>query len=199
MTRIHPRLILASASSRRASLLREAGYAFEILPTNTDESQLPGETPESLTLRLALAKARTAASMSKRTPSPTFVLGADTVVVVDSIILGKPSTPTDAMCMLRALSGRTHKVLTAVALIRLPDFEEVSAVETTSVSFARLTDEDIEGYVSSAEPFDKAGGYAIQGLASRFVNRVDGSYSNVVGLPMPRVRMLLQNLGWPES
>lgn len=194
-----PRLILASASPRRAELLRDAGFVFEILPADVDESPLPGETPGAMTLRLARAKARVAAPAAAASGAAAFILGADTAVVAGSTPLGKPASPAEAARMLRALSGCTHTVLTGVAVIRLPDRAERTAVETTSVTFARLSDEEIEAYAASGEPGDKAGGYAIQGRAARFVTRIEGCYSNVVGLPVSRVYALLRELGWSES
>jgi septum formation protein len=184
-------LVLASASPRRAELLRAAGIAFEVAAANIDESILPGETPEGHVRRLAAAKAGAVADGRP-------VLGADTVVVVDGAVLGKPVDTDDARRMLRLLSGRTHQVLTGVCL-GLPTsatslggaaasgFSWTTDVAITTVEFAPLSDREIEWYVASGEPMDKAGAYAIQGLAARFVTRVDGSYSNVVGLPVALV------------
>ena len=178
-------LILASASPRRAELLRAAGIRFEILPTNIDETPLPGESPRAHVQRLAEEKARVACSQRPE----AIVLGADTVVVVDDRMLGKPRDEADAAAMLRLLSGRDHQVLTGVAVVTSAVAR--SAVDVTIVRFATLTEEEIEGYVLSREPMDKAGAYAIQGLASRFVERIEGSYSNVVGLPVALVYRLL--------
>jgi len=180
------RLILASASPRRAELLRAAGIDVDVRPADVDESVQPGEAPDRYASRVALAKAR---SISLEAPD-RFVLGADTVVVVDDRILGKPTDSADARRMLRALSGRSHVVMTAVILIRgagLPGEMLDAQVERTVVEFAPLTSHEIERYAATAEPMDKAGGYAIQGLASRFVTRIEGSYSNVVGLPVSLV------------
>jgi septum formation protein len=178
-------LVLASASPRRAELLAAAGIAFEALPTNIDETQWPGESPRAHVQRLAEEKAR--AGFAKR-PTAT-VLGADTVVVVDDAILGKPRDAADAAAMLRRLSGRDHQVFTGVALVSPAG--TTSAVDVTIVRFARLIEEEIAWYVASGEPMDKAGGYAIQGRASRFVDRIEGSYANVVGLPVALVYRLL--------
>jgi septum formation protein len=178
-------LILASASPRRAELLRAAGIEFETLPVDIDETALPDETPEALVRRLAEEKARAA---SARRPG-AVVLGADTVVVIGGRILGKPRDEADAAAMLRMLSGREHQVLTGVAVTTSAVAR--SAVDVTIVQFATLTEEEIAGYVLSREPMDKAGAYAIQGLASRFVDRIEGSYSNVVGLPVALVYRLL--------
>jgi septum formation protein len=183
------RVILASASPRRAELLRAAGIPFEAVPAEIDERPRGGEAPEPYVERIAREKARAVAS---RRPE-TAVLGADTTVVVDGLILGKPSDDEDARRMLLKLSGRTHDVLTGVAVIaggRL-----TSAVETTRVRFARMTEADIDWYLASGEPRGKAGAYAIQGLASRFVEWIEGSYSNVVGLPVALVWRLLRGLG----
>ena len=185
------RIILASASPRRAELLRAAGIEFDVMPANADEAVHPGETAEAYVRRVAEAKARAVQPRANGRP----VLAADTVVVVDGAILGKPVDRDDATRMLRMLSGRSHEVLTAVCLAGGPDPEggpdkvraAVTKIETTTVQFARLSDEDIDWYVSSGEPDDKAGAYAIQGLASRFITRISGSYSNVVGLPVSLV------------
>ncbi|HEY7190511.1 MAG TPA: Maf family protein [Vicinamibacterales bacterium] len=188
------RLILASASPRRAELLRGAGIEVDVRPADVDESVQPGETPEGYASRVALAKAR---AISRQVPD-RFVLGADTVVVVGDGILGKPTDSAEARRMLRALSGRSHVVITAVILIRsagLPDETVDSRVERTNVEFATLTNDEIEWYAATAEPMDKAGGYAIQGLASRFVTRIEGSYSNVVGLPVSLVYGMCKRAG----
>jgi len=198
-----PHLILASESPRRADLLREAGFTFDVLPAGIDEAPLPAETPGEMTLRLACAKATAAAlaaaSIATTSAAPLFVLGADTAVVIDGEMLAKPSSRADAARMLRALSGRTHTVVTGIWVIRLPDQANRAALESTSVTFAELSDEEIEVYVSTGEPFGKAGGYAIQGRASRIVTRIEGCYSNVVGLPISRVWALLRELGWKDS
>jgi septum formation protein len=184
------RLVLASASPRRAELLRAAGIDFDVLVANVDESIRPGETPEEHVGRLAEEKALRVLPQAGQRP----VLGADTVVVVDNRMLGKPADPADAARMLRMLSGRRHDVMTGVALIPEPDKAGPSGpiasrmgVAVTTVEFAPLGEGEIAAYVSSGEPMGKAGAYAIQGLASRFVTRIDGSYSNVVGLPVALV------------
>jgi septum formation protein len=179
------RLILASASARRAELLRAAGIPFEVEPAEIDESPRPGEAPSQYVQRLAREKAQAVAA---RHPDAA-VLAADTTVVVDGLILGKPVDDSDARAMLSRLSGRTHDVLTGVALVR--NGQAISAVETTRVRFVPMSSSDIEWYVASREPHGKAGAYAIQGLASRFVDRVEGSYSNVVGLPVTLVWKLV--------
>jgi len=189
------RLVLASGSPRRAELLRAAGYDFEILVANVDESIRPGERPDVYVRRLAAEK-----SAAWRAPTTTgrhgdpapVVLGADTVVVVDDQILGKPRDDAEAAAMLRLLSGRRHMVMTGVSLRQ--GAHELGRVETTTVHFRALAAEEVAWYVASGEGRDKAGAYAIQGLASRFIPRIDGSYSNVVGLPVAAVAELLTSL-----
>ena len=183
-------LILASQSPRRAELLRAAGFAFEVEATDVDESLSAGEAPEAYVLRLAEAKA---ASVAEHHPDAA-VVGADTTVVIDEQILAKPTDRADAARMLRLLAGRTHEVLTGVAVVR--GARRLSRVSSTSVTFLPMTAADIAWYAASGEPDDKAGAYAIQGLASRVVERIDGSYSNVVGLPVALVHRLLKELGW---
>ena len=185
-----PRLILASASPRRAALLEAAGVAFDVVPADVDEALLPGEAPTAHVERLAGAKA---AAVARRHPGRP-VLGADTVVVVDGEVLGKPADAADAARMLRQLAGRAHEVLTGVALI-WPAGQARTRVERTTVEVAPLDDAEIAWYVASGEGADKAGAYGVQGLASRFVTRVSGSYSAVVGLPVAAVHALLREAG----
>jgi septum formation protein len=229
-------LILASASPRRAELLRAAGYTFEVVVADVDESIRAGETPATYVRRLAAEKSsaalkrcavehaalkgcatdpaedgatelaalkRCATSEPAAVPPPPHVaqgfspadlvvLGADTTVVIDGEILGKPRDAADGRRMLQRLSGATHQVLTGVSLRQ--GAYEVGRVETTAVTFRALTDEDISWYAASGEGLDKAGGYAIQGLASRFIPRIAGSYANVVGLPVESVHELLRSL-----
>jgi septum formation protein len=179
-------LILASASPRRAELLRSAGFAFEVAPAEVDETPIPDEAPEPYALRVARDKAAKAVG---RAPDGA-VLAADTVVVVDGQILGKPVDLADAERMLCLLSGGTHQVHTAVVLRRGAD--EVSEVVTTRVHFLPITADDIAWYVASGEPLGKAGSYAIQGRGARFIDWIEGSWSNVVGLPIATVHRLLQ-------
>jgi septum formation protein len=187
------RLILASASSRRAEILRNAGICFEATPAAVDESRWNGETPAHLVRRLAKAKAVAAA---ERVSGAAIVFGADTEVVVDGEVLGKPAADLDAREMLRRLSGRVHEVITGLELIRLPDRATRSEQEVTRVTFAALSADEINSYVATGEPFDKAGGYAIQGRAGRFITRVEGCYFNVVGLPLSRLCRALLEFGW---
>ena len=181
---MNERLILASGSPRRAELLTAAGIAFIVQAADIDETPRPGEAAPDYALRLAREKAA-----GVRGP---LVLAADTIVVLDGEIMGKPVDAADAIRMLQALSGREHDVITAVCL-RRGDLELFHA-ETTRVRFVRLSQAEVEEYVASGDPMDKAGAYGIQGLASRYVDRIDGSYSNVVGLPMALVYRLLREI-----
>lgn len=183
------RLVLASASPRRAELLRAAGFEFQTMAVEVDETARPGESPLDYVRRLATEKALRAAA---RLDEGHIVVGADTAVVVDGEILGKPRDDREAARMLRRLSDRRHEVLTGVS-VRRGDVA-LARVETTSVAFARLTSGEIAWYVASGEGRDKAGAYAIQGLASRFIPSIEGSYSNVVGLPVACVYQLLAEL-----
>jgi septum formation protein len=187
------KLILASASPRRAEILHNAGYAFSIVSSAIDETPIPGEAAEVMVQRLADAKAELVAA---RSVGPAIVIAADTAVLIGTNILGKPRTTEDARQMLHSLSGMTHSVITGVTLIRLPDVERRSFVEATQVHFATLGAVEIEEYLASGEPFDKAGGYAIQGRAGRFIPRIEGCYFNVVGLPLARVARELGQLGY---
>ena len=188
------KLILASSSSRRAELLRDAGIAFEVNAPHVDEARHPDETAEKMVARLAEAKARAVAGLVGE-GKPAIIIGADTAVELDGEIFGKPRDAADAREMLSYLSGRTHFVLTGIFVLRLPDGATRSAVERTAVTFAPLDPSEIEAYVTSGEPFDKAGGYAIQGRAGRYIPRIEGCYFNVVGLPLARLRALLGELG----
>jgi septum formation protein len=190
------RLILASASPRRAEILRDAGYHFTVLSSAIDETPYPDESPQDLVLRLAQAKADLAAA---RAVGPAILIAADTEVVLDGHIFGKPRSSDDARRMLEKLSGRTHAVLTGVALVRLLDVERISFVESTLVQFAPLSDEEITRYLATGEPHDKAGAYAIQGYAARYIPRIEGCYFNVVGLPLARLQQALRELGWTEE
>jgi septum formation protein len=213
-------LVLASASPRRAELLTAAGFLFETVAVDIDEQARAGEDPAQYVERLAREKSARGLAVfverQARDPDPAkaadragwsggsslsraradiVVLGADTTVVVRGAILGKPSSTADAARMLRELSGRAHRVMTGVSL-RPNSGPEVAEVVTTAVEFATLTADDIDWYVRTGEGVDKAGAYAIQGLASRFVARIDGSYANVVGLPVATVFALARRSGW---
>ena len=183
------RLILASASPRRRELLACAGFEFEVRASHTDEIPWPGELPEYFARRVARDKALAVAAVEL---PGSLVLGADTIVVAGDEILGKPADPPDAARMLRRLSGIAHRVITGVCVVRSPQQVEALTHETTTVTFRSLDEAEIAAYVASGEPMDKAGAYGIQGLASKFVTRVEGCYFNVVGLPMVRVWELLK-------
>ncbi len=179
------KLILASSSPRRAEVLRDAGIAFEVYAPQVEEARRHNEATEKMVARLAKNHA--------------IVIGADTAVELDGEIFGKPRNAADAREMLSYLSGRTHYVLTGIFAIRLPDGATRSAVERTAVTFVPLDPGEIEAYVTSGEPFGKAGGYAIQGRAGRYIPRIEGCYFNVVGLPLARLYALLGDLGWRED
>ena len=206
-------LVLASASPRRQELLRNAGISFTVNPADIDETPLPGESPRECAERLAREKALAVWSMRPQ----DLVLGADTIVVVDETILGKPVDPSDAARMLRLLSDRVHRVITGVCLIgpvagemapdaarsqsssqeelRTENRELRTASETTLVTMSALSDDEIRDYVATGEPMDKAGAYAIQGIAARWIPRIEGDYSNVVGLPVALVYTMLRERG----
>lgn len=182
-------LILASASPRRRELLAAAGFAFDVVVSDIDERPWPREKPASYALRNASEKARAVAA---RHPHAT-VLAADTIVVLDEHILEKPADAAHAAAMLRRLSGRVHEVMTGVCVWHPSSggFQESAEVVRTLVWFRALSDIDIADYIATGEPMDKAGAYAIQGGAARFVERIDGPYDNVVGLPLEAVRRLI--------
>jgi septum formation protein len=191
--RFRMKMILASNSPRRRELLRNAGFDFEVVPSGAEEGvPSPDELPEEYARRIARAKALEVAA---RSPSGSLVLGADTIVTISGLVLGKPSGPFDATRMLRVLSGQTHEVITAVCLVRAPDQIAALKHESTFVTFCELSEEQIRAYVASHEPFDKAGAYAIQGLASKFVIHISGCYFNVVGLPVSLLDETLKTIG----
>ncbi|MCR8908620.1 Maf family protein [Thermophilibacter sp. ET337] len=184
-------MILASQSPRRRELLSEAGFDLDIRPADIDEARLPGESPMELVARLAAEKAEAARATLDASPSDGLLVAADTIVWMGDEALGKPEGPEDAARMLRELSGRTHHVSTGVCVLSLAEDgsaeERASFVETTDVTFWELTDAEIAAYVSTGEPLDKAGAYGIQGAGRLLVERIDGDYSNVVGLPVARL------------
>lgn len=185
-------LVLASASPRRQSLLAEAGYRFEVVPADVDESLPAGLTPADAAVAIALRKAEAVA----RLRPGEVVLGADTIVVAPGPkILGKPADEADARKMLRELSGSTHVVITGVGIIDAGSGRRVSLAVATTVVFGRMTDAEIDAYVASGEALGKAGAYAIQETGDRFVKAVDGSFTNIVGLPMEAVSEMLAGLG----
>lgn len=184
----NPVLILASNSPRRRELLDQVGMSYELDPAHVDESVLPGEGPEEYVLRLAMAKAAETA----RRHGSGLVLGADTVVVLDGDILGKPATYEEAVDMLTRLSGRAHKVMTGVALLDALTGESASGVEVTEVRMCAIGKDEVEAYASTGEPMDKAGAYGIQGRAALFVEGVDGDFFNVVGLPLAKLNRMMK-------
>ena len=188
-----PRLILASASPRRQELMKLLRFDFEVRASGVPEEPRRGESPTQLVMRLARDKAE-----AVRDAGPDcWVVGADTVVVCGAEVMGKPESPEAAGDMLRKLSGRTHEVLTGIS-IRHRQLRHASFVETT-VRFTALSDRDIQEYVSTGEPLGKAGAYAIQGYASRFVQHIHGCYFNVVGLPLAHLHRTLMQLGFPAD
>jgi len=198
-------LVLASASPRRRELLTQAGFIFQVHPAHIPEDPLPDEDPIAYVTRLARQKAESVFTQFKTPGAPCLasetwdskhpdpqsltVLGADTTVTLDNQILGKPTDPADAARMLRLLSGRTHRVITGVAVVTAAHTQV--AAEVTGVQFLTLSDSEIEAYIATGEPMDKAGAYAIQGRAARFIPRITGDYFNVVGLPIALVSTLL--------
>ncbi len=192
---MNPTLILASASPRRRELLAQAGYRFEVQPSSVDESRRAGEDAIRFATRLAREKAQQVAQQifvqRESSGHPALVLGADTVVVCDGEILGKPVDTADATRMLLLLSGRTHHVVTGVAVVGRAEVVEVAA-EVTQVTVRTLSHQEIADYVAGGEPMDKAGAYAIQGYAARWIPRISGCYFNVVGLPLALVASLLE-------
>ncbi len=187
-------LVLASASPRRSELLKQIGLTFRVHPAHIPEDPLPNEPPADYVARLAREKAEAVyAELSSKIPDPSLiVLGADTTVTLDEHILGKPEDDADAARMLALLSGRTHAVLTGVALVTAK--KTIVRCESTAVSFAKLSSDEIASYIATGEPMDKAGAYAIQGLAAQWIPRIEGCYFNVVGLPLALVAALLKQL-----
>lgn len=198
-------VILASGSPRRKQLLEEAGVAFSVRTSEVDETLEPDllRNPEEAVKKLAERKAGVVVQevLNENFQGMGVILGADTMVVLDGVIFGKPKTASEAVGMLRKLSGRTHQVMTAVSLwcVAAPEVENVSIgfrtfVETSHVTFKQLDDEAIKDYVASGEPYDKAGGYGIQGMAGDFVERLDGDFNNVMGLPVDRLLEIFPDL-----
>jgi septum formation protein len=184
-------IILASSSPRRRDLIALLGVPFRAEPADVDEEPLPGEKPEAYVRRLSLEKASLAASKEKE----RWVLGADTVVLLDGAIIGKPQGPADAVSMLKRLSGRTHTVLSGVSLVRIADGTSRTEVERTAVTFRSFSEAEAAAYVATGEPLDKAGAYGAQGAGTLLIERVNGSYSNVVGLPLGLVLRLFLEAG----
>jgi septum formation protein len=194
-------LVLASGSPRRRDILSQLGVRFRVEVSGIDESLLAGEEPAEHVLRLARDKGREVRARLFTSSDTPCVLSADTVVLLDGVVFGKPNDDTDALRMLRLLSGRTHHVLTGLALCDVSGAFESASVHTTAVTFRELDDNTIRGYVASGEARDKAGAYAIQGLGTGLVREIAGSYTNVVGMPAVETLELLQRAGvlqsWP--
>ena len=187
-------LILVSASPRRSDLLRHAGLDFTVRPADLDESPLPGEAPGELAMRLAFAKVRALPAL----PGPALAIAADTVVAIDGTILGKPRDLADARRMLGLLSGRTHHVITAVALRTLPEESLVSERAESLVTFVPMSAVEIAWYAATGEGMDKAGAYALQGIGALFIASIEGSYTNVIGLPLERLHPHFRRYGLLE-
>ncbi len=189
-------LLLASASPRRRELLSRIGIEATVTIADVDElSHVPGGGPADVCLVNARLKAQ---AIAERAPAGSLVLAADTIVVIDGEVLGKPATQEEAAGMLRRLSGRTHEVMTGVVVLEAASESRLEQVVTTAVTFKMLSEQEVAGYVATGEPFDKAGGYGIQGVGAMLVRRVEGSYTNVVGLPLTEVLEALQALGGPR-
>ena len=186
------KLILASGSPRRAELLEKMGLTFQVEPSNTDEVLEPGLTPQQEVVHLSLGKAKAVAANH---PEEAVVLSADTVVELDGKILGKPHSREEAVKMLRALSGRSHRVLTGVTILGPKGTQ--THCEETEVYFRPMEDREIQWYVETGEPMDKAGAYGIQGCAAMFIEKISGDYYNVMGLPVCQVGLMLRQAGIP--
>jgi septum formation protein len=189
--RVLGRFILASASPRRSELLNQLGLEFEIVPSGIDEVVQEGETPAEHVRRLATAKA---GELADRYPA-AWVIGADTIVVINGDLLGKPADESEARSMLAKLSGRKHEVFTGIAVMRKVVEVNLSAVVTSEVIFKDISPEEIDWYVKTDEPYDKAGGYAVQGRSAFFIKEIHGSYTNVIGLPLCEAVNLLKLAG----
>ena len=189
-------IVLASASPRRRELLAQVGINFQVVPSEADETLLAGESPEAHVVRLSCDKAMEVAGRPHQ--GGRWFIGSDTVVVRDGVILGKPADANEAASMLASLSGRSHRVISGYAVHDRRTGRMISAAVTTRVFFKNLTHREIEGYIATGEPFDKAGAYAIQGVGAFMIPRIEGSYTNVVGLPLCAVISALEELGAVE-
>lgn len=188
-------IVLASASPRRRELLTQIGLKFQVVPSRAEELVLPGETPEEHVIRLSIDKASDVAAQKE--VEGRWFIGSDTIVLCDGQILGKPADERHAAQMLRMLSGQEHRVLSGYAILDRQTGEQRAEAVSTKVRFRELTDAEIARYIASGEPADKAGAYAIQGLGVCFVAEIEGSYTNVVGLPLCRLTLALKQLGVP--
>ena len=193
MTLKNAQWVLASGSPRRRELLKLLGSQFEVTPSRVNEAAKAGETPHELVQRLAFEKAESIQGIRPE----AIIIGADTIVLCGKEILGKPGSLAEARSMLNKLSGRVHQVITGVCVLK-GTIRDVR-FSSTDVTFSRLSEEEIDAYVQTGESLDKAGAYAIQGLASRFIERIEGCYFNVVGLPLARLQHALSELGWSED
>jgi len=192
-------LILASSSPRRAEVLRNAGFVFQVRPADVDETRLPHEAAEDYVRRIAKTKAHAIAKPARAAGERAIVIAADTTVLAEGQILAKPEDPEDARRMLRLFNGKTHEVLTALCVINISTGQEALHVEKTRVQFLKMSEQEIARYIQTGEPFDKAGAYGIQGIAGRYATRIEGCYFNVLGLPLSRLWATLQALGWQED
>jgi len=180
-------LILASASPRRKELLKKIVEKFKVIPSNVDESTIPAQTPEAFAVKAALAKAGDVALKHKN----SIIIGADTIVVLGKKILGKPKSRRDAIAMLKSLVGRTHRVITGIAVVDSETFAKYADFVVTKVTMKKVKGKEIRDYVKSGRPMDKAGSYGIQEIEEIFIDKIDGDYENVVGLPIRRLKKLL--------
>ena len=187
-------IILASASPRRKLLLKKIIKSFKILPSAVDEAKLKSKTPEGFAIKAALAKAEDVAKKKKN----AIIIGADTIVVLGKKILGKPKNKKDAYKMLKMLSGKTHNVITAIAIIDCETFHKVADYGVTKVTMKKVSDKTIQDYVESGKPLDKAGSYGIQEIEGEFIKKINGDYNNVVGLPLKLLSKLLKTVKFPQ-
>lgn len=194
-----PQIVLASASKRRQQFLLDLGLAFTALATDIDETPLPGEAPDTMTLRLAIAKADAAAARLPASSTPRLVVASDTTVAMDGLIYGKPEDAANATRMLRELRGRSHEVLSAICVLRLPDGVRHTLINRTEVAMRDYSDAEIAAYVASGDPMDKAGAYGIQTAPFHPVCGLRGCYASVMGLPLADLRALLANFGVPVA
>ena len=184
------KIILASASPRRIKLLKKIVKKFKVIPSRVQEANIFAKTPEAFAVKAAMAKAEDVALKHKN----AIVIGADTIVVLGKKILGKPKTQKEAIAMLKSLSGRTHRVITGIAVVNSKTFEKFADYEVTKVKMKRIADKEIIEYVKSGRPMDKAGSYGIQEIEGIFIDKIKGDYNNVVGLPVKKAKQLLQRI-----